>query len=375
VSTIKIMMSVSVITLLLLTSCVNTDQLEKLSIITAVGYDKADEDKFEGTTVIGQFDPSQTDVTEVTTSTANTSKMIRQKMNLGTRNKMVSGQLRVVIFGSELAESGDLINIVDTLSRDPAIGTLVYMGYSKTLAKDILQVRPKQGNIGNFLYELIQQNIKGELLLSCSLHEFLQAYYDPGRDPAIPYLESEGNQVKARGTALISGDHYAGKLDERESFFVKLLRDKFKSGNIELKLSVDELPETLFKLKPKSDDLYINIDEIVSDSKIKVKSKKTPSFQVDIKMDIRLQEITEDILIDPKSIKALEKQINKAITKETESVIKKLQEMKSDPVGFGAIYNTKRGIQLKENEWHDIFPNATFKVNVKSSIIKTGVMD
>ncbi|MDF2791444.1 MAG: hypothetical protein K0S80_4546 [Neobacillus sp.] len=333
--------------LFLTTSCVSQEQLEKLSIITAVGYDKNESDKIKGTTVIGQFHPSQKDVTEVTTSTALTSKMIRQKMNLETRNKMVSGQLRVVIFGSELAESGNLINIVDTMSRDPVIGTMVYLGFSETTAEDVLRIKPKQGNVGNFLYELFQQNINGELLLSCTLHEFLQNYYDPGRDPVIPYLTIENNKIKAKGTALISGDHFAGRLSENEGFYVKLLREKFKAGSIELKIPVDELPESIFMDKPKSDSVYINIDEIVSDSKIKVKDKMFPSFQIEIKLDIRLQEITEDIVLDPKSIATLEKQINKVMTKETEEVIKKLSELKSDPVGFGAIYNAKRGINLK----------------------------
>lgn len=362
--------------LIFLTSCVSKDQLEKLSLITAVGYDVGEEeDKMEGTTVIGQFDPSKKDVSEITSSSAYTSKMLRQKMNLGTKNKMVSGQLRVAVFGKELGESGDLINIIDTLSRDPVIGTMVFLGISDSTAKDILEVKPQQGNIGYYLYELIQQNIRGELLLSCTLHEFLQDYYDPGRDPSLPYLESKNNKVEANGMALISGDRYSGRISAKESFYVKLLREKFKAGTIELKLPIEELPEAMFMDKPKSDFIYINIDEIVSKSKIKVKDKSIPSFQIDVDMEIRLQEATEDIMIDPKSVAALEKQINKEMSNELDKVLKKLQELKSDPVGFGGIYNAERGIQLKGNEWHDIFQKATFIIKMDSSILKTGVMD
>jgi spore germination protein len=130
--------------LILTTSCVRNEQLEKLSIISAIGFDSDEGDKIKGTSVIGQFDPSQKDITEVLSSTAYTSKMIRQIINLGTRNKMVSGQIRVVLFGSELAESGNLINIVDTMSRDPAIGTMVYLGLSETTAEDVLQIKPNR---------------------------------------------------------------------------------------------------------------------------------------------------------------------------------------------------------------------------------------
>lgn len=361
--------------LFLQTSCVSKDQLEKLSIVTAVGYDTSEGEKIKGTTVIGQFDPSKKNVTNVLTSTAFTSKTIRQKMNMETRNKMVSGQLRAAILGSELAESGNIINIVDTLSRDPAIGTMVYLGISETTAEEVLRIKPKQGNMGNFLYELFQQNIKGELLLSCTLHEFLQDYYDPGRDPVIPYLKKENNKIKVKGTALISGDHFTGMLNEKDSFYVKLLREKFEIGSLELEIPVDELPENMFMNKPKSDTLYLNIDEIVSDSNIKVIDKSIPSFQVEINLDVRLQEITEDIKLDGKSIAVLEKQISKVMKKGSEKVIEKLQEVKSDPVGFGALYNAQRGIHLKGNEWHDIFQNAKFKVIIKPTILKTGVMD
>lgn len=361
--------------LFLQTSCVSKDQLEKLSIVTAVGYDTSEGEKIKGTTVIGQFDPSKKNVTNVLTSTAFTSKTIRQKMNMETRNKMVSGQLRAAILGSELAESGNIINIVDTLSRDPAIGTMVYLGISETTAEEVLRIKPKQGNMGNFLYELFQQNIKGELLLSCTLHEFLQDYYDPGRDPVIPYLKKENNKIKVKGTALISGDHFAGMLNEKDSFYVKLLREKFEIGSLELEIPVDELPKNMFMNNPKSDTLYLNIDEIVSDSNIKVIDKSIPSFQVEINLDVRLQEITEDIKLDGKSIAVLEKQISKVMKKGSEKVIEKLQEVKSDPVGFGALYNAQRGIHLKGNEWHDIFQNAKFKVIIKPTILKTGVMD
>ncbi|WP_078409397.1 hypothetical protein [Priestia abyssalis] len=34
-----------------------------------------------------------------------------------------------------------------------------------------------------------------------------------------------------------------------------------------------------------------------------------------------------------------------------------------------------RGITLTKEEWHKKFPGASFKVNVKTSILRTGVMD
>src|SRR4051794_21874432 len=74
--------------------CVETKQLEKLGLITAMGYDLERENEIRGTVIVHKFNPEAKNVTKVITADAHTSKMLRQKQNLETDQKLVTGQLR-----------------------------------------------------------------------------------------------------------------------------------------------------------------------------------------------------------------------------------------------------------------------------------------
>jgi spore germination protein len=139
-----------ILAVMLLSGCVQTDQLERLGLITAVGYD-IEEGKLQGTYVIQQFDPTKQDVTQVITNRGYTSKGVRQVTNLETSNKVVSGQLRVILYGREIAKKG-LMPVLDSLSRDAAIGTMVYVAISHDSTETILKTKPKTSNIGRYLY-------------------------------------------------------------------------------------------------------------------------------------------------------------------------------------------------------------------------------
>lgn len=117
-----------------LSSCVETKYLEKLGLITAVGYDQADGERIKGTIVLYQFNPAMEDVEKILTSESKTSKGIRLSQNLETDHKLVSGQLRIAVYGKELAKKG-IAHLVDTLERDSAPGIWCTWELPKTQQK------------------------------------------------------------------------------------------------------------------------------------------------------------------------------------------------------------------------------------------------
>lgn len=363
------------VVVLLLSGCVQSNQLERLGLITAVGYDM-EERKLKGTYVIQQFDPTKQDVTQVLVNKAYTSKGVREATNLEMSNQVVAGQLRVILYGKEVAQKG-LVPFLDSLSRDASIGTMVYVAISEDSAKSILMTKPKVSNIGRYLYELIENNIKGELLLSSTLHEFLQAYYDPGQDPIIPMFQKKGGTVEVKKLALMRGDQMMGTLRAREGFYIKMIKDRFKNGSIELAIKTDELKKSMFEKKPREEVVYITVDDIKSSSDIKLIDAKSLTYELNIQADVRVLEMSEPVKVgDPKVIKDLEKALGKEMENELTILLEKLQDVNSDPIGFGTIYDAKvRGVTLTEEEWHKKFPGASFKVNVKTNILRTGVMD
>ena len=128
---------------LFLSSCVETKQLEKLGLITARGYDLEKKNKIKGTVVVHKFDPIAENLTQVISVEANTSKALRQKQNLEIDQKLVSGQLRCVIYSKELAEKG-ISQLVDALNRDPTVGNMVYLTVAEEDAYSIMNLDQKK---------------------------------------------------------------------------------------------------------------------------------------------------------------------------------------------------------------------------------------
>jgi spore germination protein len=205
----------------------------------------------------------------------------------------------------------------------------------------------------------------------------MQAYYDPGQDPIVPYFEKKEGSVKVQKLALLQSDRMVGTVESREGFYIKMMRDKFENGSIELKIKTDKFQDKMFEKQPKEEAVYITIDDIRSGADIKLTDPKALVYEVEIDADVRVLEMSEPIMAgDPKMVKQLEKVLSGEMKKEIADLLKKLQKINSDPIGFGTLYDTKvRGVKLTEEEWHKKFPTATFHVNVKTNILRTGVMD
>ncbi|WP_010170819.1 Ger(x)C family spore germination protein [Bacillus coahuilensis] len=359
-----------------LASCVQNHELEQLGLSTAAGYDLEDDGRILGTLVLNQFDPLKKEAIQTVQSIGETSKSIRQSINLETSNKIVSGQLRVVTFGKELGEKG-VISITDTLSRDSSIGTMIYLSVSKSRANELLRLKSPILSMGNYLSQLIEQNIESETIISCTLHEFLQAYYDPGRDPILPMMELRNGMVLADGLAIFQDDKVVGEINAREGFYIKLIRDKYDAGTTEIDIPVLDFSTELINMEPKKDEIHVVVDQIKSEAKIKLVDPNIPSFEVKIQLDCAVQEISEDIIFnDQQKTDEFQKLINKGMEKRLQNVLAVLQELNSDPIGFGMVYNAKvRGKELTIEEWRELYPQAQIKTEIDTRIVRTGIMD
>lgn len=367
-----------IIVCFMLTGCLEQKNIERIGMITAVGYDIGEDQKIRGTTVAFQFDPTRQNVSQMLSAEANTSKGIREAMNRETSHHLVSGQLRVSLYGEELARKG-IIPLVDTLARDSSIGTMSYLAVASPDSESILSAKNLNitTNIGTYLYRLLEQNIKSEQIISSTLHEFLKTYYEAGMDPILPIISQlNGGEVVIEGMALFNKDIMVGKLNPEESFYLKLIREHFESGAIEMELPREELKEALVK-KEGNQPVYITIDNIKSISNIDVKNKKSPVFNVDLSMETRLLEVSEELVSDQKvTTKILERAINHKVKAELKKLIEVLKEQESEPVGFGISYKSKfRMNDMNDEQWKSIYQKMKLTSSISISVISIGVMD
>jgi spore germination protein len=370
--------------MVIIAGCVQRKQLEELGLITAVGYDMEKQNRIKGTIVVHKFDPVAQNMTKVITDTAKTGRGLRQEQNLESNQKLVTGQLRAVVYSRKLAKKG-IIQLVDALNRDATVGNMVYLTVAEGTASSILKIdlkNPSTINLGTYLYNLIKQNVEGEQILSPTLQEFNHYFYDIGKDPVLPILKVKGNDVIISGMALFKDDQMIEELKPEELFYLKILIDKYKAGTQEIGFNRNRFKKIILKYgehkqRKVYNKLFISIDNIRSKSKIKLLDEKNLRFKIDVKLDSRLMETTEPLDFgNPAAIKLIEREINKAVKKNIEELIYRLQKIDADPIGFGNEYEAhKRGNRISKGEWRKKYKHATFDVEVKNTIVRTGVID
>ncbi|MEH7492392.1 Ger(x)C family spore germination protein [Neobacillus niacini] len=368
----------------LLTSCgVETKQLERLGLITAIGFDLKKENQIKGTISVTKFDPMAKVMTNLISADANTLQTLRAEENLATDQRLEMGQLRCVIYSKELAEKG-IIQLVNALNRDPTVGNMVYLTIAEKDAFSIISMDEKKikVNIGTYLYNLIRQNVERELLISPTLHEFNHKFFDYGQDPVLPIINVKKDKVAISGVALFNDDKMVAKLNNDKLFYLKLLTDEYRTGSKELEFDRDEFKNIINTQGGRNfgeiyNKLFISLDTLRSNTSIKLVDKKNLVFKVEVVMDSRLLETTNYLeLSEPANMKFIEKKVNK----EMESQIKKLllffQKQQVDPVGIGNEYMAHvRGKPISQKEWKELYKSAKFDVQVNNTIVRTGTMD
>ncbi|WP_175991407.1 Ger(x)C family spore germination protein [Bacillus sp. Marseille-Q1617] len=369
-----------------ITGCVEYKYLEKLGLITAVGYDETEDKELKATVVLYQFNPAMQDVEKVLTSKANSSKGNRISLNFDTDHKLVSGQLRIAIYGRELASKG-ISHLVDTLERDSSIGNMVYLAVSDTTSEDLLtyQMTEKHSNKGTYLYNLVKQNVESEFIIAPTLQEFITDYGSIGKDPILPILAPSKGTLGIDGFAIFHKDKFVKELKKEDMFYLRALVENYHTaGSFEVGLPLEPFKPHLSDMgnadgEETNDEekIYIVFDSIKSDHLIKAGKQDKPTFTVKLTLDARLHEITEQLkLSDPKTLKLVEAEASKFIEKKIKENIKMLQEVNADPIGFGMEYKTRRNhASLTDKEWEEKYKDAEFDVSVQLKLIRTGVTD
>lgn len=359
----------------ILVGCVETDILDRVGLTTLVGYDVGEEQKMSTTAVIREVNPEFQSNVEVITTENETSKGNKMKTNRKLSKKITTGQMRVVLFGEELAKD-DLHFYIDSLLENAEISNSLYLAVAEGKTAPLLQYEYKNiDDIGQHIFRLLEQNIKYEHMISSSLHEIAHDFYMEGKDSAMPIIKREEEFVELTGIAIFSDGKMVSKLPVEDSFYVKLIRDNFKSGIFETILKKDDIPPDL--VKGTTNEMPIAFDAIRSKRSLKLVDPDTPEFDLHLKIKARLLEIYPDVnLGDPKVVEELEDAISKNLSIELLRVIAHCQNVHSDIFGFGEKYRSSvRNSNLTKEKWHEMYKNMKVNAKVEFDILREGVFE
>ncbi|MEE6453220.1 Ger(x)C family spore germination protein [Gottfriedia acidiceleris] len=334
--------------------------VNELNLVQASGFNLPKPDQYKGTVVFPVFRPSGQIEFNVSSAKGETIKQVRERLDSQMRYRLISGQLRVVIFSMDFAKRG-IFPIVDTFNRDPAVGSVIQLAIVDGQTSDLLSLNQyKRDNVALYLYDLLLHNSENGAYPYTDFATFIFQYFQLGQDPYLPVLKIVNDKVKLTGIALFKYDKLVTIIPWKYVFVFKSMIEHYKQGLHQFKI----------------DGEYVAIDNLVSRSKYDVKIKKgKPEFTIHLNMNARIQEYTGDKpILFPKHIKKIEKAIERDIEKNARELISLLQKNNVDPIGLGSKLEAhQRSFAAKK--WKKQYPSAKINVKVNLDIIHTGIVE
>jgi spore germination protein len=351
------------LTLLLLTGCVEKEILDDIAIEIARGYDWKEENKIQGTMLVYNFQPDKSIENTTLTDTATTSRELVNRLQEQSPEPLSEGSLEVFLFGKKLASEG-LIDYLDAPIRNASIGARLFLVVVDGNAQELLS--GNYGSRGNaiFISNLLLHNIKQENLPKTNLQLFFRDYYQFGKTGFLPQLKKiDDNKLKINGISFFKTDKImeVDTLEFEKMFFFKLLVDSFSEGTHKVQLEGNEAI----------------VRSISSRRNMKITKRDPYTVTVHIKIRGIVREYTGPETMTTKVISKYEKAMEEEVTKECEALIKRFQEKAIDPVGFGFFIKTRtRGFNKKQDwEESDMYKNLTVKVKTDVKIVESGVIE
>jgi spore germination protein len=357
-----------------LAGCAEPQILEEIGLLTTVGYDVGEKGKLKGTAVELKIEPNAKADIKIIETQAYSARGLKAAGNKKAAKRLLSGQMRVIVLGEELAKKG-MLHIAETLTKDPSISDLTYLVIAEGDARTLLNTKLiTTSDIGMYIFKLIDQNTKGELMPSATMQEVLHSYYTVGRDSFMPILKKQDDTyVVFSGVGIYKDDRLVGSISTDDSFYLKLINDKYKAGSTDL-IFKSASP----KLRGRGEEnnlTVISLDTINSHSDLKLVNKRKLEFDVNIKLKARLLDINSNIdLSKPHNLKLFEKEVSNEMKRHVEKLISYCQSKNSDVIGLGEVYRSSvRNSKLTKDKWHTMYQDAKVNVHVDFSMMRSGI--
>lgn len=381
-----ILIITTIIITVTLTGCGGYEELNNLSIVTAVAFDKVD-DEYELSFLIANSPKAQTSAKEgeakttVYTGTGKTIAEASKDIEQIVPKQIYLGHINVVVISEDIAEDG-FLKIADWLLRNPQTRKKFYLLQAKDVsAKNILKiVSPLESFPSQSIATLIESNSETKsIATSITYSNFIGQILEKGYDPVLPSITIEGNVKKGSNEknlettepesylvlgplAIYKGDKLEGFSTEKESWAINVLKNEAKEVN--------------YNVKYQNQDISIETSSLKSSIKIIDEN----NIEITISGIGDIYNINNEIDIQNyKEINKIEKAWSKSLKNDLSKVVKKVQnKYKADIFGFGnLIYkNNPKTWEKLETEWNSkYFPNLNVKIKTDLKITATGSLE
>ncbi|MFJ8258737.1 Ger(x)C family spore germination protein [Peribacillus asahii] len=359
--------TVLALSLILQSGCGFKD-IDKRIFVLSIGIDHTDNEKKPYKVILKLAVPSRslkesdTKYTYLTKESESFSSAIRL-LKTHVDKELDFGHTKVIVLGEEILHH-DLADITDFFLRRRDIQMVAWMAIGTPTAESVLKAEPASEMASSHaLFNLFDQTaVESSYIISTYLFDFHRKMIETGIDPVLPVLRSSKNKKKiiVNSAALLAKNKAPIKLSPQETKLYNLMTNNIQKLDIIIKK--DKLLYT------------VSIDTAKTNFKIITKPTHKPALKMDVTMKGIIEESNRHI--NPKKLDTYSKYASKEVEKEITALLTKLQENGADPLGFGVRYKaTHLHTRDTYKEWKKLYSEIAFDVNVKVSIMSTGIIE
>ncbi|HEY3315275.1 MAG TPA: Ger(x)C family spore germination protein [Bacillota bacterium] len=375
---------------LVVSGCWDYVSITQRALVLAIGIDKGEADRYEVTLQIalpavakaagGTSGGSQGPDHYEVSADADTFGGALARVQAVVAREIFLGQARVVIFGEDLARDG-LEPLMMELARAPEVDkTANFVVARESRAKDILKTPTPLGRIPALaLNSTFESARKRPETIRVRLIDFFIRTVEPGQDEGLPTttipgpLPSSGDAtvdvggtsggLMTEGFALFKDYKMVGWLDRSETEALLFLLGRAN----DVKLAVGE---------PKKGE-YDEVRRVTVKRKLKV---FTGGGQVRFQLDIHCTgEVAatraEGLQVSRADIERIRAEVKQEVAAKTESVLAKLKELGTDPLGLGSVVFYHDPDLWARLNWDEVYPTVPVEIKVDVRLVRKGLIN
>lgn len=391
----KKIVAVAVTLSIILTSCWDLTDPEKLGLVTVIGVDISSngqiklvlhETPYQKQTSGQQSEGSGGGASiKLHKAEASTISEAMEKIASSDFRRIYLTHASAIILSEEFVSSNGLTPIIDYLERTPQIRRSIWVLISK---KGQFNKIFNSGNkieqgvdLGKIVKEMIGNKEMNSYLTAKSLTEFFTFFWETGSEPYTSGIglvnltlnneeqdtESKSDKLNScdlivENTAVFKNKKMVGWMNNEESRGLLWVMGEIKGGNITVKL--DEKDVVLKILKADS-----KIKPIIKDDKLKI------NIQVKVTSDVNESQKNIDFE-QSRVIDKLQELQAVQVKRQILAAIDKSKNINSDVFGFGNLFFGKYPEYWKQidGDWYGHYMDVDMKIDVKSTIDHMGLI-
>lgn len=283
--------------------------------------------------------------------------------------RLFFGHLRVIVVSEDVARLG-MQNINDYFHRNPEVRRMAWMMISKGSAEQVMRASPELERVpALYLMSTMDNAVK----LGKFPENYVGMYWSNsakrGQEGYLPCVELKKMQnIEVKGMAYFKDDKLQGTTKPFQVAAYMSIKGMNPAGY-----------RGVVKIGGAADSVMIYATSRRSTIKVRVQDGE-PIVNVAIFTEINLEEkINEQFTInDSASLVQIEEQNKRSLLRETEALIRQMQEKGSDIFGFGEYVRAKKPGYWNarigsKNKWQRAFKELRVEVEVNSKIRRVGM--